>query len=154
MFAFLLTWFKDFMSRKPKKNEVENLKKLIMTTQKQLLQAIEKNGLAIAGVHDAVNSVAPQILKALEDAKNGAASTQQIEEAIALLNNNTEQVAKAKDAVLQLVPTVPSPEQPTEPTPTPAPVDTVPAPDSIDEIEINPTPDTIGLPGTVSIDVV
>lgn len=123
----------------------------IMASEKKLLEAIERNGLAIAAVHTAIANTTPTILKALEDAKNGAATSQQLEEAIRLLDINTEGIGKAKDAVLQMVPSIPSPATPTtstEPAPSPIAI----ADNGVEEISITSTPDSVGLPGSVAID--
>ncbi|MBW4666463.1 MAG: hypothetical protein KME60_03205 [Cyanomargarita calcarea GSE-NOS-MK-12-04C] len=137
------------MSKKQKtlKQEVSELKEYIMATFPELLRAIQGNGLAIASVLDAVKEESEEIKKALEDAAAGAASPEQLQDAIASLNLQTEQIGKAKDAVQQLIPTVKSPTEPGEPLPTP-----VPPPDSPGPIVIETAPNT-GLPGTVNIDI-
>jgi hypothetical protein len=136
------------MSKKQKtlRQEVSELKEYIMATFPELLNAIQYNGIAIASVLDAVKEESEEIKKALEDAAAGAASPEQLQDAIASLVLQTEQIGKAKDAVQQLIPTVKSPTKPGEPLPTP-----VTPPDSPGGIEITPAPNT-GLPGTVNID--
>jgi hypothetical protein len=146
----LLDWL---MSKKykPLKQEINELKEYIMATFPELLKAIETNGTAIAQVLNAVTEESEQIKQALQAAASGSATPDQLQQAIAALVLQTEQIGKAKDAVQQLIPTIESPDEPTEPgEPLPQPTTTTP-PTSPDEIEITPAPST-GLPGTVNID--
>gem|GEM_PF-5697780 len=133
------------------KQEIQELKEVVMASFSELMQAIETNGLAIAAVLDTVNEVAPQIKKALEDAANGMARAEDLQQAIALLNMNTERLSNAKDVVKQLVPSVESPTNPTQPGDTQPVEPSNPVPETPDTIEI--VPSEVGLPGTVNIDV-
>lgn len=135
--------------------------KAIMATFQEILSAIQTNGQLIISSLDALTSESAEIKKALQDAANNVATPEQLESALANINSNNEQLNKIKETVVQLVPTLPSPSEPTPvPTEPTEPIDALPTPEPVPtpsepgEIDVIPSEPEVGLPGSVEIDVI
>jgi hypothetical protein len=133
--------------------QLQLLQELNMAKFAEILTAIETNGSLINQSLDSLVTESQEIKKALEDAINSVATPEQLEAALATLTTNNEKLTVIKDTVTQLIPTVVSPDEPSNPenpAPTPEPE---PVPETPTDVVVEPSPDTIGLPGSFEIDV-
>ena len=129
---------------------IAELRKNLMATFQEIMQAIEKNGTLSGEILSAISIEQEEVKEAIQDAINGVATPDQLQQALVTLSSTTESLGKAKDAITQLIPSVPSPENPTDPgqpLPTPEPV-----PASPDDVVVASAPG-VGLEGSTAIDL-
>jgi hypothetical protein len=134
--------------------KLTQLEARLMATFTEVLTAIEGNGLAIADVASTITTQAASIRALLEGLQNGQQPSEaELQAALSTLESQNTSLLGIKDAALQLIPTIPSPEVPStpdEPTPEPSPEPSTPV--TPDDVVITPN-DGVGLDGSVSIDL-
>lgn len=146
-------------------NRLDNIEDLLhelkgdtMATFKEVVQAIEKNGLLVIEVLNAVSVEAAEIKQAIQASADNVATPDQLSAALAAADSIATQLIQARDTITQLIPTIASPEEPTPPPteqPIPVPVPTPePAPVDPGDVVVEPTEPNVGLPDSVAIDVV
>lgn len=124
----------------------------LMAKFSEVMGAIQTNGLAIAEVATTVASSGEKITTLIQNLSSGIAPSEaELNEALDLLEGQSTQLLGIRDAALQLVPSLPSPEAPTAPGEAPPIPNPEPLPVSPEDVVIEPS--DVGLPGTVAIDV-
>jgi hypothetical protein len=127
---------------------------IVMATTKEILTAVQDQGLLIARASSTVSAAVASATSRLDELiKAGkpvdAADLQSIYESV---NESKTTLQAIVDTALQLIPTVPSPVTPTEPgAPVPNPIE--PIPSDPGGVVIEPSDDGVGLDGSVDIDV-
>lgn len=116
---------------------------------KRLLEALRTNGAAIIELNKALLTRNDSIKDTLDRVKNGVATKEEIEEAIALAEENHQGILRAIEANAQTDPAIKSPEKPLETGEELKPVE---IPEEVDEINVTPN-EQVGVEGTVNIDL-
>jgi hypothetical protein len=141
--------------------KLESLERRLMSTADKILGAVQTNGIVIAETSNALLESSARIQELVEQVLASGGESPQLTEALSLIQSQGSQLAQLKDTALQLVPTIPSPTKPTDPG---APIEPIPAPEPLPEaggdagdvagdVVVAPSDDTIGLPGSVEIDL-
>jgi hypothetical protein len=135
------------------RKQLTQLEAKLMATFAEFTAQLEKNGLAIADVLNAVATEKTDFIALLERVQAGQSpSSEELAAAMATLQSQEASLLGAKDAILQLIPTVESPEISTAPgEPLPDPI-VVPPDVTLDDVVITPN-DGVGLDGTGGIDL-